>query len=83
VQGDEERPTYMMMHRSGRRLTQYTPSCADFSAQRLRRLGVAYDEERKQCTATQARQIETLFRSWRSGSHPASGAYREIGPAAS
>lgn len=63
VQGDEERPSYVIMRRSGDRLTQYLPRCQDFSASRLRRLGVTFDEERRNCTITEAQQIETLLRS--------------------
>lgn len=63
VQGDEEHPTYAVMRRSGDRLSQYLPRCQQFSASRLQRLGVTFDEERRYCTVTAARQIETLFRS--------------------
>lgn len=76
VQGEEDRPSYALMHRTGDRLVQYHPRCEEFSAARLRRLGVAFDEERQNCTVSEARQIETLFRSWRSPFRMASGAYR-------
>ena len=74
VQVDGPQPTYMIMRRNGERLTQYMPRCRDFSASRLRRLGVVFDEERERCTVTEAPQIETLFRSW--GGGRATGAYR-------
>lgn len=76
VQGDEESPSYAILRRSGDRLTQYLPRCSDFSASRLRRLGVTFDDERNRCTVTEARQIETLFRSW--GGGRATGAYRRV-----
>lgn len=75
VQGDEERPTYMIMRRGGDRLRQYLPRCQDYSASRLRRLGVTFDEERRYCTLTEARQIETLFRS---AGGRMMGAYRRV-----
>jgi hypothetical protein len=75
VQGDEEHPTYMIMRRNGDRLTQYLPRCQDYSASHLRRLGIAFDEERRYCTVTEARQIETLFRSARGRMM---GAYRRV-----
>jgi hypothetical protein len=75
VQGDEERPTYAIMRRSGDRLRQYLPRCQDFSASRLRRLGIAFDEDRRNCTVSEARQVETLFRG-RDGR--ATGAYRRV-----
>ena len=78
VQGDEERPSYMLLHRSGARLTQYLPRCADFSESRLNRLQVQYDEGQRYCTVTEAHQIETLFRSWRSPFRAPSGAFREV-----
>lgn len=78
VQGDEERPSYMLLHRSGRRLTQYFPRCADFSERRLNGLHVQYDESQRYCTVSEARQIETLFRSWRSPFRTPSGAFREV-----
>lgn len=73
VQGDEEHPSYIIMRRSGDRLTQYLPRCQDFSESRLRRLGVTFDADRRYCTVTEARQIETLFRS---NSGRMVGAYR-------
>jgi len=76
VQSEEDRPSYAIMQRRGDRLTQYLPRCSDFSASRLRRLGVQFDDERDRCTATDARQIETLFRSW--GGGRATGAYRRV-----
>jgi hypothetical protein len=76
VQGDEEHPSYIIMRRNGDRLTQYLPRCQDFSASRLRRLGITFDEDRRNCTVTDARQIETLFRSW--GGGRATGAYRRV-----
>ncbi|MEQ1818429.1 MAG: hypothetical protein ABL871_07435 [Terricaulis sp.] len=75
VQGDEEHPTYMIMRRSGDRLTQYLPRCQDYSASRLRRLGITFDEDRRYCTVTEARQIETLFRS---AGGRMMGAYRRV-----
>ena len=78
VQGDEERPSYLLVLRSGRRLIQYLPRCADFSTRRLDRLGVAYDEAQRYCTADDPRQIETLFRAWRSPFRQASGGFRQV-----
>jgi hypothetical protein len=78
VQGDEARPTYALMHRSGQRLTQYMPRCEEFSASRLTRLVVTFDEDRKNCTVTEARQIEHLFRGWPSPFRRATGAYRLV-----
>jgi hypothetical protein len=75
VQGDEEHPTYAIMRRSGDRLRNYLPRCQDYSASRLRRLGVTFDEDRRNCTVTEARQIEALFRS-RDGH--ATSAYRRV-----
>ena len=81
VQGADPHPSYMLIHRSGGRLIQYAPPCHDFSASRLSRLGVTYDDERRECTATQARQIETLFRAWRYGwFHQPGDIYREMAP---
>jgi hypothetical protein len=77
VQGeDEQRPTYAIMRRRGDRLIQYIPQCRDFSADRLRRLGVIFDEERSRCTVKDAHQVETLFRSWSGGR--ATAAYRLV-----
>jgi hypothetical protein len=78
VQDKEQRPTYGLMHLAGTRLTQFTPSCSDFSPMRLRSLGVAFNKERTVCTADSAQQIETLFRSWRSPFRQASSAYQRI-----
>jgi hypothetical protein len=75
VQGDEEHPSYAIMRRSGDRLTQYLPRCQQFSASRLRRLGVTFDEDQRNCTVTEARQIETLFHSTNGR---LSGAYRRV-----
>lgn len=75
VQGDEAHPSYSIMRRSGDRLTQSLPRCQDFSASRLRRLGVAFDEERRNCIVTEARQIETLFRN---SNGRAMAAYRRV-----
>jgi hypothetical protein len=61
VQGDEARPSYFLMRRRGERLTQYMPRCEDFSASRLMRLGVTFDQDRKTCTVTEARQIDACF----------------------
>ena len=80
VQGDEARPGYFLMRRSGERLTQYLPRCEEFSVSRLTRLGVTFDEDRKNCTVTEARQIERLFRGWPSPFRRATGAYRLVSP---
>jgi hypothetical protein len=76
VQGDEEHPSYTIMRRSGDRLTSYVPRCQDFPPSRLRRLGVTFDEDRRNCSVAEARQIETLFRSW--GGGRAMGAYQRV-----
>lgn len=81
VQDEGEAPTYILMHRSGRKYLQYLPRCHDFTAARLTRLGVAFDEDRQKCTATDARQIETLFRSWRNPFRSPSGAFEVVAPA--
>ncbi len=78
VQGEEARTTYALMHRSGDRLVQYMPRCQEFSARRLSSLGVQFDEDRANCTVTEARQVETLFRGWRSPLRRAMGAYRLV-----
>jgi hypothetical protein len=78
VQGDEAQPSYLLIHVSGRQFTEYLPRCADFSASALRRVGVSFDENQNRCTATNAHQIEALFRSWRWGFHRASGAFRAV-----
>ena len=75
VQGDEASPTYMIMRRSGDRLRQYLPRCQDYSASRLRRLGITFDGERRYCTVTEASQVETLFRS---AGGRMMGAYRRV-----
>lgn len=77
VQSDDEHPYYSMMHRSGGVLRQYLPKCQDFSESRLRRLNVTFDDERQYCTVTDAHQVETLFRSWRSPFRAPAGAFRE------
>jgi len=78
VQCEEARPTYALMHRSGDRLVQYMPRCQEFSARRLASLGVQFDEDRDNCTATEARQVEILFRGWRLPFRRAMGAYRLV-----
>src|SRR5262249_3019705 len=78
VQSDDAHPNYLMMHRSGDVLREYAPKCQDFSESRLRSLDVAFDDDRQYCTVTQARQVETLFRSWRWWPfRPAVGAFRQ------
>jgi hypothetical protein len=81
VQDDDEHPSYILMHRVRSRLIQYVPKCEEFSADRLRRLGVTFDTERRYCTANDAHQIDVLFRSWRFGffHHPI-GAFHIAGP---
>jgi hypothetical protein len=80
IQGDESRPSYALIRRHGGRMTQYHPRCQEVAASRLRRLGIAFDEDRQNCTVTEARQIESAFRSWRGSFHRATGAYREVAP---
>jgi hypothetical protein len=81
VQDDATAPTYVLMHRSGRKYLQYLPRCRDFSKARLTRLGVEFDEDREKCIATEARQIETLFRGWRNPFRSPSGAFEIAEPA--
>ena len=76
VQGDEAQPTYAIMRRRGDRLIQYMPRCQDFSAARLRRLNVTFDEDRERCTVKDAHQVEALFRTWSGGR--ATAAYRLV-----
>lgn len=78
VQGDEARPSYGLVRRNGARLTQYLPQCKDFSAARLTRLGVTFDEDRRECAVNDAHQVEILFRAWRSPFRRPSGAFREV-----
>jgi hypothetical protein len=78
-EGDDQ-TSYSMIRRTGARLLHYYPRCKDFSAARLRRLGVAFDEGRDTCTVDSAGQIETLFKSWRSPFRQAMGALEEIAP---
>jgi len=65
VQDDQDHPAYALVHREGSRIVEYLPKCEEFSADRLRRLGVTFDEGQRECTANDARQIDELFRSWR------------------
>ena len=67
VQSETGGPLYFVARRRGDRLTFHFPDCDHFSARRLRRLGVVTEDEsgRTTCLASDARQIETLFRSWR------------------
>jgi len=84
VQDDDEHPSYILVHRTGSRMMQYLPKCEEFSADRLQRLGVTFDAEQHNCTANDAHQIDTLFRSWRWGwFHRPVGAFRIVGPAPS
>lgn len=82
VQDDDEHPSYILVHRTGARMVQYLPKCEEFSEDRLRRLGVIFDTERRYCAANDAHQIDTLFRSWRWGLfHQTVGVFRIVGPA--
>lgn len=84
VQDEGENPSYLLVHRTGSRLTQYLPKCEEFSESRLRQLGVTFDADRRSCTANDAHQIDVLFRSWRWGwFHQPVGAFRIVGPAPS
>lgn len=84
VQEDKDNPSYVLVHRSGSRFSEYLPKCEDFSADRLRRLGVTFDDQRQNCTANDSRQIETLFRFWRYGwFRQEVGAFRILPPQAS
>ena len=65
VQDDDEHPSYALIHREGSRLIEFLPKCEEFSPLRLRQLGVTFDEGQRECTANDARQIDTLFGSWR------------------
>ncbi len=81
VQDDDEHPSYALIHREGSRMVEYLPKCEEFSPDRLRRLGVTFDEGQRECTANDASQINTLFRSWRYRLFPKPvGAFRIVPP---
>lgn len=77
VQDEEEHSFYALVHREGSRIVEYLPKCEEFSADRLRRLGVTFSDDQRECTANDARQIDTLFRAWRNRLFPKpAGAFR-------
>src|SRR5262249_15185160 len=79
VQDDNDHPSYALVHRAGSRFFSYLPKCDEFPADRLRRLGVTFSADQRDCTANDARQIDTLFRSWRWGLfHQPSGEMRIV-----
>jgi hypothetical protein len=83
VQDDDEHPSYGLIHREGARVLEYLPKCEEFPADRLRRLGVTFNEQQTECTANDPRQIDTLFRSWRDSGHHEPGGELRIVPEAS
>jgi hypothetical protein len=67
VQSETDSSLYFIARLRGDRLSFHFPDCDHFSEGRLRRLGVVTEDEagRSTCVANDARQIESLFRSWR------------------
>ncbi len=67
VQSEAGSPLYFIARLRGDRLSFHFPDCDHFGEGHLRRLGIVTEDAagRTTCLANDARQIETLFRSWR------------------
>jgi hypothetical protein len=78
LQDESGAQTYSLMRVTRTAMKNYLPACSDFNAARLRRAGIAFDDERDRCKATTPEQIETLFREWRSPFRRASSEMRRV-----